>query len=64
MKVTVPDLSAQNGQGPDMNRRMDARKVVSVHTIVADKVGHARGQETNFSHRGCELSLAKPLRSA
>jgi PilZ domain len=45
-----------------MDRRMDARKVASLNTIVADKVGLARGQVTNISRRGCGLCLTKLLR--
>ena len=41
---------------------MDVRKVASFNTIVADKVGLVRGQVTNISRRGCELSLTKTLR--
>ena len=51
-----------DGPVPEMNRRMEARKVVSVNTIVADKVGLARGQVRNISRRGCELCLTKTLR--
>ena len=53
---------AMDGPVPEMNRRMEARKVVSVNTIVADKVGLARGQVRNISRRGCELCLTKTLR--
>lgn len=62
MKDTVPGPPSQDGHVPEMNRRMEARKVVTVNTIVADKVGLARGQVTNISRRGCELSLTKTLR--
>ena len=62
MKVTVPGPHAQDGHAPEMNRRKEARKVVSVNTIVADKGGLARGQVRNISHRGCELSLTKPVK--
>jgi hypothetical protein len=41
---------------------MDVRKVASFNTIVADKVGLARGHVTNISRRGCELCLTKLLR--
>jgi len=51
-----------DGPVPEMNRRKETRKVVSVNTIVADKVGLARGHVTNISRRGCELSLTKTLR--
>src|ERR1700704_4277344 len=62
MKDTLPGLPSQDGHVPEMNRRVEARKVVSVNTIVADKVGLARGQVRNISRRGCELSLTKALR--
>ena len=62
MKDAVPGLPSQEGPVPKMNRRMEARKVVSVNTIVADKVGLARGQVRNISRRGCELCLTKTLR--
>ena len=62
MEATLPDLSAQDCHVREMDRRMDARKVASFNTIVADKVGLARGQVTNISRRGCELSLTKTLR--
>jgi hypothetical protein len=53
---------SMDGPVPKMNRRMEARRMVSVNTIVADKVGLARGQVRNISRRGCELSLTKTLR--
>jgi c-di-GMP-binding flagellar brake protein YcgR len=62
MEVTLPDLSAQDCQAREMDRRMDARKVVSLYTIVADNVGLARGQVTNISRRGCGLCRTKLLR--
>ena len=51
-------------QGPELNRRMDARKMVSVSTLIADKIGLARGLMTNISRRGCQLSLTRPLSPA
>ena len=62
MKDAVPGLPSQEGPVPKMNRRMEARRMVSVNTIVADKGGLARGQVRNISRRGCELSLTKTLR--
>jgi hypothetical protein len=62
MEVTMSDLSEQDCQAREMDRRMDARKVASLDTIVADKVGLARGQVTNISRRGCGLCLTKLLR--
>ena len=64
MKITSHDLPAQDGQVPEMNRRSDARKMVSVNTLVVDKTGLARGLVTNISRRGCQLSLTRPLRPA
>jgi len=43
---------------------MDVRKMAGFNTIVADKVGLARGQVTNISRRGCQLSLTRPLSPA
>jgi hypothetical protein len=62
MKVRLHDLPAQDGQVPEMNRRSNARKMVSVNTLVADKVGLARALVTNISRRGCQLSLTRSLR--
>ena len=42
--------------------RSDARKVVELRTIVADKLGLARGEVTNMSAGGCGLRLKKRLR--
>ena len=42
--------------------RRDARKVVGLRTIVADKLGLARGEVTNISAGGCGLRLTKRLR--
>jgi hypothetical protein len=64
MKVISHGLPAQDGQVPEMNRRSDARKMVSVNTLVADKIGLARGLVTNISRSGCQVSLTRPLRPA
>src|SRR5437867_3029706 len=61
-EVILPIGSAQDCHVHGMDRRMDVRKVASFNTIVADKVGLARGQVTNISRRGCELCLTKLLR--
>ena len=42
--------------------RSDARKVVRLRTIVADKLGLASGEVLNISAGGCGLRLRKPLR--
>ena len=64
MKVTLHDLRAQEGLVPEMNRRSNARKMVSVNTLVADKIGLTRGLITNISRGGCQLSLTRPLSPA
>jgi hypothetical protein len=38
--------------------------MVSVNTLIADKIGLARGLMTNISRRGCQLSLTRPLSPA
>jgi PilZ domain-containing protein len=58
----LPIVSVQNCHVHGMDRRIDVRKMTSFNTIVADKVGLARGQVTNISRRGCELCLTKLLR--
>jgi hypothetical protein len=58
----LPIVSVQDCQVPGMDRRMDVRKMASFNTIVADKVGLARGPVTNISRRGCGLCLTKLLR--
>jgi hypothetical protein len=58
----LPIVSVQDSHIDGMDRRIDVRKMTSFNTIVADKVGLARGQVTNISRRGCELSLTKLLR--
>ena len=42
--------------------RSEARTVVDLHTIVADKFGLAQGEVTNISAGGCGLRLTKHLR--
>ena len=64
MKLTLHDLPAQDGQVPEMNRRSNTRKMVSVNTLIADKIGLARGLMTNISRSGCQLSLSRPLSPA
>jgi len=58
----LPIVSVQDCHVHGMDRRMDVRKMAGFNTIVADKVGLARGQVTNISRRGCELRLTKLLR--
>ncbi len=62
MKVTLPALSEQECQHYEIDPRRDARKVVGLCTIVADKLGLARGEVTNISPGGCGLRLTKRLR--
>lgn len=62
MEVTLHNLPAQYCQVREMDQRMDARKMVAFNTVVADKVGLARGQVTNISRSGCALGLTKLLR--
>ena len=64
MKATLHDRLALRGQVPEMNRRSNTRKMVSVNTLIADKIGLARGLMTNISRRGCQLSLTRPLSPA
>ena len=64
MKGTLHDLRAQGGLVPEVNRRSNARKMVSVNTLVADKIGLTRGLITNISRGGCQLSLTRPLNPA
>jgi c-di-GMP-binding flagellar brake protein YcgR len=42
--------------------RSDARKVVELPTIVADKFGLSQGEVTDISAGGCGLRLTKQLR--
>jgi hypothetical protein len=62
MKVTLPALSEQECQLHEIDLRRDARKVVGLRAIVADKLGLARGEVTNLSPGGCGLRLTKRLR--
>ena len=62
MKVTLQALSEQECQLHEIDLRRDARKVVGLCTIVADKLGLARGEVTNISPGGCGLRLTKRLR--
>lgn len=64
MKITSHNLPVQGDQGCEMNRRLEARKMVSVNTLVVDNTGLARGLMKNISRRGCRLSLTRPLRHA
>ena len=64
MKVTLHGLPAQDGQVPQMNRRSNTRKMVSVNTLIVDKIGLARGLMTDISRSGCQLSLSRPLSPA
>jgi hypothetical protein len=64
MRITLHDLPAQDGQVSEVNRRLEARTMVSVNTLVVDNTGLSRGLVTNISSRGCQLSLTKPLRHA
>ena len=61
-KVTLPALSEQECHLHEIDPRRDARKVVGLHTIVADKLGLASGEVTNISPGGCGLRLTKRLR--
>ena len=62
MKVMLPVLSEQECQLPEIDPRRDARKVVGLRTIVADKLGLASGEVTNISPGGCGLRLTRRLR--
>jgi hypothetical protein len=62
MKVTLPARSEQECHLHEINLRRDARKVVGLRTIVADKLGFASGEVTNISPGGCGLRLTKRLR--
>ena len=61
MEVTLPVLSEEDCPVHKMDPRLDARKAVSLRTIVADKAGLATAEVTNLSERGCGLRLAKSL---
>ena len=62
MKGTEPVLSEQDGHLHAIDLRRDARKVVGLRAIVADKLGLASGAVTNISPGGCGLRLTKRLR--
>jgi hypothetical protein len=62
MKVTLPARSEQECRLHEIDLRRDARKVVGLRTIVADKLDLARGEVTNISPGGCGLRLTKRLR--
>ena len=62
MKVILPVLSEQEGQLHEIDPRRDARTVVGLRTIVADKLGLASGEVTNISPGGCGLRLTRRLR--
>ena len=62
MQGTVPALSEQEGQLHTIDPRRDARKVVGLRAIIADKLGLASGEVTNISPGGCGLRLTKRLR--
>ncbi len=62
MQVTLPARSAQEYQLHAIDLRRDARQVVGLRAIVADKLGLASGEVTNISPGGCGLRLTKRLR--
>jgi len=62
MKVTLPAHSEQECQLHAIDPRRDARKVVGLRAIIADKLGLASGEITNISPGGCGLRLTKRLR--
>ena len=62
MKVALPAVSEQECLLHETDLRRDARKVVGLCTIVADKLGLASGEVTNISPGGCGLRLTKRLR--
>jgi hypothetical protein len=62
MKVTLPARSDQESQLHERDPRRDARKVVGLHAIIADKLGLASGEVTNISPGGCGLRFTKLLR--
>ena len=62
MKVTLPARTEQECQLHAIDPRRDARKVVGLRAIVADKLGLASGEITNISPGGCGLRLTKRLR--
>ena len=62
MQVTLPVRSDQECQPHAVDPRRDARKMVGLCAIVADKLGLASGEVTNISPGGCGLRLTKRLR--
>jgi hypothetical protein len=62
MQVTLPALSEQECHLHARDLRRDARKMVGLRAIVADKLGLASGEITNISPGGCGLRLTKRLR--
>src|SRR5688572_4856909 len=62
MKVTLPALSEEECQLRAIDQRRDARKVVGLRAIIADKLGLASGEITDISPGGCGLRLTKRLR--
>lgn len=61
MEDQITHSSHTGSSSSQVDRRMHARKVLSLNTTVADTVGLARGQVTNISRRGCGISLSKLL---
>ena len=61
MNVILPDRSKQNAKLHEITPRRDARKVVGLRAIVADKLGLASGEVRNISPGGCGLRLTKRL---
>jgi PilZ domain len=62
MEITVPAHSEQECPLLEIDSRREARKVVGLRTVVADKLGRARGEVTNISAGGCGLRLTKRLK--
>jgi len=62
MQVILPVRSEQESQLHAIDPRRDARQVVGLRAIVADKLGRASGEVTNISPGGCGLRLTKRLR--
>ncbi len=62
MHVTLPVRSEQDCQPHAIVPRREARTVVKLRAIVADKLGLASGEVTNISLGGCRLRLTKRLR--
>ena len=54
-------VGSKEHRRPQHDPRGEARKAVSLRTIVVDKTGLATAQVTNLSERGCQLWLGKPL---